>query len=324
MTEESLKLTILETSDIHGNMLPIQYANNQPTEYGFAKIASLIREERRREGHLLLVDNGDLIQGTPLAYHHARLNAHSDNPMISCLNELGYDAAVIGNHEFNYGPELLGKAVRESRFPWLSANIVDASTGEPFFGKPYIIKTYGDGLRVALLGLTTHYIPHWEKAEHIEALRFEDALVTAKRWVRHLREEEQADVVVLSYHGGFERHLETGEPSEALTGENQGYAICAEVPGIDVLLTGHQHRTISGEYVNGVLVVQPGSAGTYLAKVNLSLRQEEGRWRVTDKASEPLSPQGRNRTRPYLKSSSRMRSWRRSGSISRSASRLAI
>lgn len=289
---EQIQLTILETSDLHGNMLPIQYANNKPTEYGFAKIASLIRALRRESGHLLVVDNGDLIQGTPLAYHHARLNAGADNPMISCLNELSYDAAVIGNHEFNYGLTLLRKAVKQSDFPWLCANIIDEATGEPAFGKPYMIREYAGGLRVALLGLTTHYIPHWEKIENISGLRFDDALEAAKRWVPVLREREQADVVIVSYHGGFERRLETGEPGEPLTGENQGYAMCEQVPGIDVLLTGHQHRPLSGRTIHGVLIVQPGSAGAYLGKVTLTLRREAGRWHVADKRSELLSPQG--------------------------------
>lgn len=285
-------LTILETSDIHGNMIPIQYANNKPTEYGFAKLATLIREERRKGAPLLVIDNGDLIQGTPLAYHHAKLNAEASSPMIECLNELRYDAAVIGNHEFNYGPDLLGKAVQESRFPWLCANIVDEATGEPYFGKPYLIRTFADDLKVAVLGLTTHYIPHWEKPDYIRGLQFKDALLTAKTWVRKLREEEGADIVIVSYHGGFERHLETGEPTEPLTGENQGYALCRDVEGIDVLLTGHQHRVLSDTTVNGVVIVQPGSTGAWLGKVTLELTKEDGTWKVQSKRSELLSPQG--------------------------------
>lgn len=287
-----LTITILETSDIHGNMLPIQYANNDPTESGFAKIAALIKEERRKEAAVLVIDNGDLIQGTPLAYHHAKLNREQPNPMIQALNELGYDAGVIGNHEFNYGIELLNKAVSESRFPWLSANIVNASTGEPYFGKPYLIKTYGGDCKVAVLGLTTQYIPNWEKAEHIAGLRFDDAVDTGRRWVRYLRETERADVVIVSYHGGFERHLDTGEIAEPLTGENQGYALCCEVEGIDVLLTGHQHRMLAGKEIGGVPIVQPGYAGACLGKVQLTLRKTDGRYRITSKYSELLSAKG--------------------------------
>lgn len=285
-------LTILETSDIHGNMLPIQYANNQPTESGFAKIAALIREEQRKGDAVLLIDNGDLIQGTPLAYYHAKLNKECPSPMIQGLNELGYDAGVIGNHEFNYGIELLHKVVSESHFPWLSANIVNTATGDPYFGKPYIIKTYGVDCKVAVLGLTTQYIPHWEKADHIAGLRFDDAVETARRWVSYLRESEGADVVIVSYHGGFERHLDTGEAAEPLTGENQGYALCCEVDGIDVLLTGHQHRMLAGTEIGSVLIVQPGSAGVCLGKVGLTLSKADGRYRITAKTSELLSPAG--------------------------------
>ncbi|MDQ1910329.1 bifunctional UDP-sugar hydrolase/5'-nucleotidase [Paenibacillus sp. GD4] len=291
--KQEYTLTLLETSDIHGNMLPILYANHQPTETGFAKLATVIREERKKGGPLLVIDNGDLIQGTPLAYHHAKLNGGVISPMIDSLNELGYDAAVIGNHEFNYGLELLEKGIRESAFPWLSANIVNEQTGEPYFGKPYLVKEFEGGLRVGVLGLTTKYIPNWEKAEHIRGLRFEDAVETARKWVRVLREVERADIVVVSYHGGFERNLATGVPTEALTGENQGYALCTEVEGIDVLLTGHQHRVLSGIEVNGVVIVQPGVAGAFLGRVELKLHKDDtGRWRVAEKRSELLSPEG--------------------------------
>ncbi len=126
--------------------------------------------------------------------------------------------------------------------------------------------------------MTTPYIPNWENPDHIEGLRFEDALESAKKWVKVLKEQEQVDVVVVSYHGGFERHLTTGEPTEPLTGENQGYQLCMEVEGIDVLLTGHQHRSIAGVEINGVAIVQPGTAGVTLGKVELEL--SKGRWEM--------------------------------------------
>src|SRR5699024_616973 len=127
-----------------------------------------------------------------------------------------------------------------------------------------------NGLRVGILGLTTKYIPNWEKEDHIKGMQFDDPVQTAEKWVKVLKEEEKVDVVVVAYHGGFERDLDTGEPSEVLTGENQGYQLCMEVDGIDVLLTGHlcmevdgidvlltghQHRQISGKEINGVTVV---------------------------------------------------------------------
>ncbi|WP_248930119.1 bifunctional metallophosphatase/5'-nucleotidase [Paenibacillus hamazuiensis] len=285
-------LTLLETSDVHGNILPIHYANNKPSEVGLAKIATLIRREREQNEHVIVIDNGDLVQGTPLAYHHARLDSESPNPMVACLNELGYDAAVIGNHEFNYGKDFLQKAVKESNFPWLSAGLLNAGSGEPFFGKPYIVKTFPDGPKVAVIGLTTHYIPHWENPDHIQGLVFEDALAAVKRWIQYVRDNERPDVIVVSYHGGFERDLTTGEPTEPLTGENQGYAICKEVPGVDVLLTGHQHRSIEGVRIDGVTVVQPGVAGATLGKVRIKLEKRDGAWVVAEKSSELIPVEG--------------------------------
>jgi 2',3'-cyclic-nucleotide 2'-phosphodiesterase/3'-nucleotidase len=288
----TVEIVILETSDIHGNVLPINYGTNKKAEQGLAKVATLIKKEREKNPSAILIDNGDVIQGTPLTYHHARFQSHEPNPMIQILNELEYDAGVIGNHEFNYGLELLNKAVDEATYPWLSANIVDEETEKPYFGKPYIIKTVSDGLRIGILGLTTPYIPNWEKKEHIKGLRFVDAAETAKKWVHFLREQEKVDLVVVAYHGGFERDLDTGEPTETLTGENQGYQICMEVPGIDVLLTGHQHRQIAGTSINGVTILQPGSNGFTLGKVTVKMEKTDKGYRVKDKQSELLSVNG--------------------------------
>lgn len=283
-----MELIILETSDVHGSIFPINYGTNQYADVGLAKVATLIKEERTKNSHVLLIDNGDLIQGTPMSFHYAKINSQRPNPMIVAANEMKYDAAVFGNHEFNYGKTLLASAVKESSFPWLSANIVNVETGEPFFGKPYIVKHAGD-VKVGILGLTTSYIPNWEQPQHIEGMRFNDPVLTAKKWVRILKEQEKADIVMVSYHGGFERDLETGQPTETLTGENQGYQICMEVEGIDVLLTGHQHRQIAGKTVNGVIVVQPGKNGIALGKVSLQLEKGEKGWQCVQKSSELLS-----------------------------------
>jgi 2',3'-cyclic-nucleotide 2'-phosphodiesterase/3'-nucleotidase len=289
---QTVEIVILETSDIHGNVLPINYGTIKKAEKGLAKVAALIKKERKKNRHVVLIDNGDVIQGTPLTYHYARLQSHEPNPMIKILNQLGYDAGVIGNHEFNYGLNFLNKAVNEAAYPWLSANIVDEETGEPYFGKPYIIKTFSEGLRMGILGLTTPYIPNWEKKEYIRGLRFVDAVETAKKWVRFLREQERVDLVVVAYHGGFERDLDTGEPTETLTGENQGYQICMEVPGIDVLLTGHQHRQIAGKSINGVTILQPGCQGLTLGKVAVRMEKTDNGYCVKDKHSELLSVNG--------------------------------
>lgn len=305
---------IMVTSDLHGAIRPIHYNTNAYRPAGLALLASLIRRERERSPELLLVDNGDLLQGSPLASYAASfISDHEVHPFINVLNELGYDAAVMGNHEFNYGQQLLRKAVEDSHFSWLSANIVvehqddtimnhlnegkhdeeirpvsPSGTGIPAFGPPYLIKTLASGVKIALLGATTHYIPNWEHPKNIEGLHFLDALETIRAWVGYIREHEQPDVLVVSYHGGFESDLETGEPAERLTGENQAYAICRDIEGIDVLLTGHQHRQLTAD-IHGVTVIQPGFSGNGVGHVSVQLEQlANGKWWIAGKQARLL------------------------------------
>ncbi|WP_248510529.1 metallophosphoesterase, partial [Sporosarcina sp. NCCP-2222] len=161
-----LEIILLETSDIHGNIFPLNYGSNQTEQVGLAKIATLIKRERDTHENVLLIDNGDLIQGTPLAYHAIKMAGDRPNPIIQAANALGYHAAVFGNHEFNYGTDVLKQIVKQADFPWLSANLLDEKTGEPYFGQPYTIQTVG-GVRVGIIGLTTPYIPNWEEPAHI-------------------------------------------------------------------------------------------------------------------------------------------------------------
>jgi len=288
-------LTILATSDLHGHLYPTDYRGPEVRPLGLARLAGTIARIRQQESEVLLIDNGDLLQGTPMAYVAAhQANIRSKHPMVDALNHLRYDAAVVGNHEFNYGRELLDDAVRQSNYPWLAANIVEEASGEPAFGSPYFVRRIGDGNGgegpvIAVLGVTTHYIPNWERPEHIEGLGFLDAHETVKAWARRIREEEQPDVMVVCYHGGFERDLACGTVTEEATGENQGYAMLSDSEGIDVLITGHQHRVLDG-VKNGVAYVQPGSFGQALGSIRLELVQEEGKWRIARRTTEIMMP----------------------------------
>jgi 2',3'-cyclic-nucleotide 2'-phosphodiesterase/3'-nucleotidase len=208
--------------------------------------------------------------------------------MIEAMNLMNYDAAVIGNHEFNYGMNYLKNALASSKFPWLSANIIQKTTGASFAGKPYIIKTFPNGLKVGVLGLTTKYIPNWENPDTIADLAFEDVIQSANKWLKIMKTEEGTDLNVVAYHGGFERDLETGEASEVLTGENQGYELCMKVKNMDILLSGHQHRVIENLSINGVLILQPGCNGNLLGKVSVSLSKTLGKWTITKKTSSTL------------------------------------
>ncbi|RLQ97100.1 bifunctional metallophosphatase/5'-nucleotidase [Falsibacillus albus] len=281
------KVIVLATSDLHGHILPMTYGANESADIGLAKIAAKIRKIQSEEGNILLIDNGDMIQGTPLTYHYVKYLKYKPNPLIKVLNHLQYDAGIIGNHEFNYGMSILNQVVSQSNFPWLSANIVHHSTKETYFGIPYITKTFKNGIKAAVLGLTTHFTPNWENPVHIQNLYFEDACLTAKRWVPYIHETEQPDLMIVAYHGGFERDISTGKATEKETGENQAYQICQEVDGIDILLTGHQHRKLEGE-VNGVAVLQPGSKGECLGKVTIEMQKVDSGWKILKKVPELL------------------------------------
>ncbi len=237
---------------------------------------------QQQEKNLIVIDNGDLIQGTPLMTYYVKAYSSYENPMIEIMNRIGIDAAVIGNHEFNFGKKILSNAVHQSNFPWLSANILDQETKEPNFGPPYILKTMENGIKVAIVGVTTHYIPNWETPAHIQGLQFQDAYTTLESWVKTIREAEKPDVLIASYHGGFERDLATGEPTETFTGENQAYQMCEQIQGIDVLLTGHQHRRLN-DVLHDVLVLQPGNNGQVYGKVHIDLEQRQGKWHITEK-----------------------------------------
>ena len=285
-------LNILLTSDIHGTVYPIHYQDNSKAEIGLAKISTLIKKERSQNTNVLLIDNGDFIQGTPFTYHYATYEKDMENPMSLLANYLEYDIAIIGNHEFNYGMDILNNAVATANFPYLSANILDKNRKEPYFGKPYITKHIESNIKIAILGVTTHYIPHWEQAHHIKDLQFEDAFETTKKWVSYIRKHEKPDLLVVAYHGGFERDLQTGVPTEVLTGENQGYAMCHEIEGIDILLTGHQHREIAHTVINGVTILQTGCNGHSVGKVTVTFEKAEQKWVKKESYSELLPVQG--------------------------------
>ena len=287
--EPSIHICILATSDIHGHIYPTDYRDSEDRRFGLAKLATIIEAERTSCANMLLIDNGDLIQGSPLTYHYAKFNRDLTHPAITALNHLRYDAAVIGNHEFNYGPQLLNKAVKDSHFPWLAANIVNSATGESAFGKPYLIKIIQEEIKVAVLGATTHFIPNWEHPEYIEGLQFKDALSTVKAWVEIIRRDERPDVLVVAYHGGFERALSDDHAAAVESGENQGIAMLSTVEGIDVLITGHQHLSIA-EVKNGVAIVQPSNNGQSLGKVSLELTKVADSWVIRSKEAALLRP----------------------------------
>jgi len=284
MAATTVKITLLETSDVHGVIYPYDYFKDAPANGGLAKLSTLVKGVRADNPNTLLLDNGDNQQGTPLTYYFNKVDTTAPNPMIAAMNIMGYDAMTLGNHEFNYGLSIVDKARSESKFPWLSANIYKED-GTNYF-TPYVVKTVA-GVKVGILGLTTKNIPNWEVPATIKGLVFKDTVEEAQKWVKVLKETEKVDLVVLLAHEGFEKDIDTGKDLGTSI-ENQAYAIATTVPGIDVLLTGHTHLAIPGKTLNGVLVMQPRNAGIEICKADINMEQTATGWKVVTKTGAIL------------------------------------
>ncbi|HYF62427.1 MAG TPA: 5'-nucleotidase C-terminal domain-containing protein [Herpetosiphonaceae bacterium] len=285
-------ITLLHTSDLHGNLLGWDYYANKPADWGLARVATLVKQERAVDPDLLLLDAGDTIQGTPLAYYFNVVDQQAPHPMAAAMNALGYTMGALGNHEFNYGLDVLNRYRSQANFPILSANTRKTDGSEAF--EAYIIKEV-KGVKVGILALTTPAIPNWEKPANYAGLRFDDSIEIAKQYVPKIR-EAGADVVVVLQHIGWERIPRDSAKPEAwltdeaewqdsgsLPGENTTIRLAKEVPGIDVIFSGHSHLNVPKAMINGVLITEPSYWGRVLGKATVSLEQVDGTWKVVTK-----------------------------------------
>lgn len=295
-------IAILSTTDLHGNIYPIDYNTNRPDSRGLARVASVVKHERSRDPDLLLLDCGDTIQGTPLTFHHARVNNKPADPMMAAMSAMGYDAMAVGNHEYEFGWDVLNKARSEARFPWLSANTYKKGTDQTYF-EPFAIKQVA-GVRVGILGLTTPGLASLDDPErYYSKIELREPVSEAKKWVAVLRETERVDLVVIAMHMGLEIDMRTGEKNPGqMTSENAALAIAEQVAGVDVILMGHTHREVPSLYVNGVLLAQAERWGRSLARVDVYLERGEAlsRWRVVAKSAHAIPINDQVRADPEI------------------------
>ena len=288
-----IHITIMATTDLHGNILPKDYYTGRPDARGLAKAATLIKKARQENPNLLLLDSGDTIQGTPLEYYHNKKNNQPPDPMMLAMNALHYDAMAVGNHEYNFGLQVLEKARSEAQFPFLSANTYDKGTLKTHY-RPYIVKEVA-GVRIGVLGLTTPGIPNWDNAENYEGLEFREPLKEAKKWVPVLRLKERVDLVVIAMHMGLEEDLNTGvlNPGQ-VPNENQALAIARQVPGIDIILMGHTHRDNPSIVVNGKLLTEADHWGKHVGRVDIYFdKNRRGRWQQAAESARTIATDDR-------------------------------
>ncbi len=285
---QRVTLTLLSTTDSHGHIEPWDYYANKPANLGLAKIATLIRQVRAEAPKVMLLDCGDTIQGTPLAFYYARKDTTATNPTIAVMNAMHYDAMAVGNHEFNFGLDVLWKAKRESNFPWLAANLRQTyRSGVPYI-RPYIIKTIA-GVRVGIVGFVTPGVPRWEIPAHYKGYTFEPIVDAAKRVIPEVR--KQADLVVVIMHSGLDRDPQTGQSASAdqIPGENAAWELAEQAPGVDLIFFGHTHRELPEKIINGVLLAQAKNWGGSLARADVELERAANRhWHVVSKHSQTI------------------------------------
>lgn len=280
VAQDTTRIVVMATADLHGYVLPWDYYADQPEErYALAKVATLVDSVRARHAHTLLLDAGDWLQGNPFADYFATADSLSRYPLLAAVDAMGYDAIVLGNHEFNFGIPLLNRRIAQTATPILGANAYVHGTTEPAYA-PYVIREVG-GIRVGIVGLTTPGSAVWDRPRVHGRLDFGDGVEAARRWVAAVR-ERGADLVVVLAHTGFEGG--SSYDREDLGPENFGRAIAEQVPGVDVLVLGHTHRLLLEEHRGPdgrmVAVVQGGRWADHLALAELAVVADEGGVRV--------------------------------------------
>lgn len=271
-------ITLLETSDIHGTIAPWDYATDSPNDCGLEKVATIVKEQRKLDPNLILIDCGDNVQDNLIQeFRNQRIH-----PMVAALNSLSYDMHVLGNHEFNFEFKNLQKNIKRFKAPVITANIYKKN-GKRFLN-PYLIKEV-NGVKIALIGVTAPHVERWEASnpEHFNNMKFTEVEDEIGKLLNEIG--DKADVVLVVAHNG-----EDGEYGSKGMGE------IAEifVDKIPVYFLGHAHSVLNKTTDSGVLLVEPGSKGSYVAKVVLDFENLDGKWILTNKKGELLKIKGEN------------------------------
>lgn len=285
-TQQTVDLVFATTTDVHGRVRAWDYyANRVDSIRGLTRAATIVDSLRAgNPGRVILLDAGDLLQGNPLAYVAARLSGNRINPIIAAMNAMQYDAAAIGNHEYNYGVPYLDSAIRQAKFPFLSANTYRI---DPAGVHAYNAWTILDraGVKVGIVGATTPGVAVWDAQNIAGRLRFGDIVPAVREAVGQAR-KAGADIVVVTVHSGLNEPSSYDTATTGLPSENVAERIAREVPGIDLLLYGHSHKEVRGATVGQTLLIQPKNWATSVDVAHIALARSGGKWTVTDKHSD--------------------------------------
>ncbi|TIU40455.1 MAG: bifunctional 2',3'-cyclic-nucleotide 2'-phosphodiesterase/3'-nucleotidase [Mesorhizobium sp.] len=318
-------LRIMETTDIHVNVLPYDYyADKTNDTLGLSRTASLIDAVRKEAVNSMLIDNGDLLQGNPMGDYIAYEKGLKDgdlHPIMKGMNLLGYECSTLGNHEFNYGLSFLDKVLAGANFPFVCANLIRGTElaanprDDKLYLKPYVIldKKIKDGsgaeqpIRVGIIGFVPPQIMVWDLKNLEGNVKTRDIVEAAKAWVPQMK-EEGADIVLALSHSGID--VKQGDMME-----NASFFV-AGVDGIDAVFTGHQHLVFPGKKdfqsldgvdtqkgtLQGKPAVMGGFWGSHMGLIDLMLERDGSKWKVVSATSEarPIFERLDNKNKPTV------------------------
>jgi 2',3'-cyclic-nucleotide 2'-phosphodiesterase (5'-nucleotidase family) len=278
-----LTLLVAATTDVHGHLVGWDYYSNRPdTARGLSRAATVVDSLRASaSGRVVLVDAGDLLQGTPLTYVAARRERFGVHPVFAAMNEMHYDAAAVGNHEFNYGLPFLYSSVKSAHFPMLAANAYPAAGPAPFPGRTIVERA---GVRIALIGATTPGSNAWDRDNLSGKLTIGPILPAVRAQVDSAR-REHANVIVVVVHTGLNEPSSYDTIATRLPGENVAAEIARQVPGIDLIVYGHSHKQMADTVIGGALLMQPKNWAASVGVAELHLEDGGGSWHVASKRS---------------------------------------
>ena len=278
--EKVVKLKIVETSDVHGNYYPYNFITRHEWKGSLARVYSFVQKEREQyKENLILLDNGDILQGQPTAYYYNYIDTVSPHLCSEMMNYMKYDAGNMGNHDVETGRAVFDRWIATCDFPVLGANIIDTSTGQPHL-VPYKVLER-DGVKIVVLGMITPAIPAWLSENLWKGLRFDDMEETARKWMKVIREKETPDLVIGLFHAGQEAFKMSGKYNE-----NASLNVAKNVPGFDIVLMGHDHSRECKKVMNvagdSVLIIDPASNGIVLSNVDVTLKLKDGKVQSKD------------------------------------------
>jgi 2',3'-cyclic-nucleotide 2'-phosphodiesterase/3'-nucleotidase len=294
-TTKTIKLKVIETSDIHGHFFPYDFMEKKPIKGTLVRVNTYVKKQRQQYGdHLLLIDNGDILQGQPCVYWSNYVMPQDENLAASVINYMKYDAETVGNHDIEPGHKVYDKWIREVRCPLLGANIVvpgASGSTRPFrtYGdiQPYSVH-YIEGVKIVVIGMLTPAIPNWLNESIWKGMEFEEMVSCAKKWMKYIKENEQPDLIFGLFHSGLDGGIVTDGMEENATA-----SVAREVPGFDIIFFGHDHQVhnkwVKNKEDKDVLLVDPSCYGKNIAEAEIELTFQNGHLTKKDIKGEIVS-----------------------------------